>query len=161
MTTPLVDRISDLACISFAVPGHPEPAGSKRAFIIGGHANVVDANPKASKWKLCVASFATKMLADGNHCMPITDGPVHLTLKFKLQRPKGHYRSGKNAALLKDSAPAQHTTKPDVLKLARGVEDALTGILYVDDAQIVLETLSKEYGESEGVEVWMEYGRRR
>lgn len=32
---------------------------------------------------------------------------------------------------------------PDVLKLARGVEDALTGIVWRDDAQIVNESLSK------------------
>ena len=35
---------------------------------------------------------------------------------------------------------------PDVLKLARGVEDALTGIVWRDDAQIVNESLNKVVG---------------
>jgi Holliday junction resolvase RusA-like endonuclease len=43
--------------------------------------------------------------------------------------------------------------KPDVLKLARAVEDALTGILYRDDAQIVTEVLRKRYGDPPRVEI--------
>ena len=139
--------------ISFTIHGHPEPAGSKRAFIIGGHANVVDANPKASKWKLYVAACATRALAGTGLSMPACTGPVELRLTFTLARPKGHMRTGKNAGRVKDSAPKDHITKPDVLKLARGVEDALTGIYYVDDAQITVEILRKQYGEVEGVEV--------
>jgi Holliday junction resolvase RusA-like endonuclease len=34
-----------------------------------------------------------------------------------------------------------------VLKLARAVEDALTGVLWRDDAQIAIEQLSKHYAE--------------
>jgi len=40
-----------------------------------------------------------------------------------------------------------------VLKLARGVEDALSGILYMDDAQIVSERLTKLYGSPARVEI--------
>ena len=40
-----------------------------------------------------------------------------------------------------------------MLKLARAVEDALTGIVWRDDAQIVDEQLSKVYGEPARVEV--------
>lgn len=45
------------------------------------------------------------------------------------------------------------TSKPDLLKLARGVEDALTGIVYEDDAQIVFETMRKQWSQIEGVQV--------
>ena len=44
-------------------------------------------------------------------------------------------------------APARPTTKPDLLKLARGVEDAMSGIVYRDDAQITTEYLAKWYAE--------------
>jgi Holliday junction resolvase RusA-like endonuclease len=44
-------------------------------------------------------------------------------------------------------------TRPDVLKLARAAEDALTGIVWRDDSQIVHETLAKVYGEPERLEV--------
>ena len=72
--------------------------------------------------------------------------PIHLVLRFTVERPKSHYGSGRNADKLKPSAPAFPASKPDVLKLARGVEDALTSIILKDDAQIVTETLTKRYG---------------
>ena len=45
------------------------------------------------------------------------------------------------------------TSKPDVLKLARLVEDALTGVLFIDDAQIITELIEKHWGEPARVEV--------
>lgn len=47
-------------------------------------------------------------------------------------------------------------TKPDADKLARAVWDALKGIIYTDDSQIVRLTLSKDYGDAPGViiQVW-------
>jgi predicted short-subunit dehydrogenase-like oxidoreductase (DUF2520 family) len=44
-----------------------------------------------------------------------------------------------------------------VLKLARGVEDALTGIVWRDDAQIVVEHLEKRYGSPARCEVRVKY----
>ena len=82
---------------------------------------------------------------------PLITGPVKLELTFFMERTKGHYGTGRNAGKLKASAPRHHTKTPDVLKLARGVEDALTAVIWKDDAQIVLELLSKEYGERPGV----------
>jgi Holliday junction resolvase RusA-like endonuclease len=40
-----------------------------------------------------------------------------------------------------------------VLKLARAVEDALTGVVWRDDAEIVAEGLAKLYGTPERVEI--------
>jgi Holliday junction resolvase RusA-like endonuclease len=41
---------------------------------------------------------------------------------------------------------------PDVLKLARAVEDALTGALWTDDALVVSEYLLKRYAPPGGPE---------
>jgi len=73
------------------------------------------------------------------------EGPLLLELTFWIPRPKGHYGSGKNAAVVKAGAPFAPTVKPDLLKLTRAVEDALTGIVYRDDSQITSETLQKAY----------------
>ena len=43
--------------------------------------------------------------------------------------------------------------RPDLSKLIRATEDALTGIIYADDAQIVDIHAKKEYGLPERVEV--------
>lgn len=139
--------------ITFFAPGKPEPAGSKRAFVLkgGAHAGraiITDANAKSKPWQQTVKHAA--MLAYQGE--PMT-GPLQLDVTFTIVRPQGHFGSGKNAYKVKDSAPAFPTSKPDVLKLARGLEDALTGIIYVDDSQIVSEHLFKVYGTRPGAEV--------
>lgn len=144
-----------MTSIRFTVYGHPEPAGSKRALPLGGRLGgrpiVVDANRKAAPWKAHVASQA-QLAYRGLWLI----GPVSLSLHFILPRPKGHYGSGRNEGNLRASAPPYPNVKPDLLKLARGVEDALTGIIYRDDAQIVRETLAKDYGMPERVEIVIE-----
>jgi Holliday junction resolvase RusA-like endonuclease len=142
--------------LSFYVHGKPQPAGSKRAFVLKGGANkgraiITDANPKARDWKIDVQHGARLATSDwdGN----LLDGPLKVAFTFFLLRPKGHYRTGKNAHLLREDAPEMPTSKPDVLKLARGTEDALTGLVWRDDAQITTELLQKRYGTSEGVQI--------
>jgi Holliday junction resolvase RusA-like endonuclease len=128
--------------IAFFVPGKPQPAGSKRAFRNPhtGHINVVDANKNAGAYKQQVAEAALAMYRG-----PLLTVPLQMQIDFYVQRPKSHYRTGGNAHLLRDSAPRVPTTKPDLLKLARGIEDALTGVVYVDDSLIAYEVLSKSY----------------
>lgn len=151
----------------FTVFGEAEPAGSKTAIPLVRRAgqgrfvaicrangipivNVVDANKNADKWKKHVAHEVNKLFWD----TPLA-GPVGIRCKFYQDRPKYHYGTGKSAGIVKSSAPNWPTSKPDALKLMRGVEDALTGIVYVDDAQIVEETISKHYGDPRvEIEVW-------
>jgi Holliday junction resolvase RusA-like endonuclease len=47
--------------------------------------------------------------------------------------------------MLKASAPANHTIKPDVTKLVRSLEDSLKGIVWLDDSQVVKQSASKRY----------------
>lgn len=132
--------------IRFTVYGQPKTAGSKRAFYKAGmkHARVVEDNEKSREWKGAVADAAAQA-----YCLPLLDGAIRLTLTFFRPRPKGHYgKSGVRA-----SADKYPTTKPDVLKLARAVEDAITGVIWRDDAQIVVEVLAKEFGEPARVEI--------
>lgn len=135
------------ATVCFTILGKTQPAGSKKGFPIykkNGKVGVVitDTNPKAKEWKSMVAD-ALKEVFDG----PLLRGPLAVFMTFIIVRPKGHYRSGKNSHLLKADAPMFPTVKPDVLKLARGTEDALKGILWGDDAQTVDLVLQKRYGE--------------
>ena len=49
--------------------------------------------------------------------------------------------------------PPFPTARPDLLKLARAVEDAIQSVVYRNDSQIVDEVLHKRYGEPARVEV--------
>jgi Holliday junction resolvase RusA-like endonuclease len=136
--------------IHFIVHGLAEPAGSKRAFTNPktGRTIVTDANAKAGPWKREVTEAAVEAM-NGNLLL---DGPLVLTLAFYVPRPKGHF--GKKG--LRPSAPAYPAVKPDLTKLVRGVEDALTGIVYRDDAQIVVQRFQKLYGEPARVIVYID-----
>lgn len=133
------------------VYGNAEPAGSKRGLYrpqLG--VRIVDANPKSRAWKDLVSQEAGK-IADG-----LLQGPLELRAVFYRPRPAGHYGTGRNASVLKRSAPAYPTTKPDTTKLLRGIEDAMTGILYRDDAQIVRQVVSKQWGDPARVTIRLE-----
>lgn len=139
--------------LSFTVLGDAQPAGSKRAFTPKGWQRpvVVDANPNAKAWQQQVAGEA--LVALDGRTAPLFDGPVVVELTFYRSRPRSHYGSGRNAGQVRDSAPAFPVTRPDVLKLARGAEDAMSGIVYRDDAQIVDERLVKCWGDPARLEV--------
>ena len=72
-------------------------------------------------------------------------GAVIIEVDLYFARPKSHYRTGRNAGILKDSAPRHHTKKPDVDKCARCLGDSLTGVLYADDSQIKELWVRKAY----------------
>jgi Holliday junction resolvase RusA-like endonuclease len=141
--------------IAFEVVGTPKPAGSKRAMPIyrgtgegrefTGKAAVVDSSGQAGKdWRTDVAYAARAAM--GNR--PPMHGPLGMSVVFKFNRPKWHYRTGKYAGELREAAPEHHTQAPDTTKLVRGLEDAMTGIVAVDDCLFVEQHAQKVWAES-------------
>lgn len=142
--------------IRFTALGIPQTAGSKKGFVIkikdrpgtsarDYRAVITDDNEKGDAWKEIVAASARQV-----HTGPPLDGPLQMDVTFTLERPQGHFGSGKNAGQVKSSAPEHHTTRPDSTKLLRCLEDALTGIIYADDGQIVAQHVFKVYGSTPG-----------
>ncbi len=80
------------------------------------------------------------------------DGPVHATITFRFPRPKGHYRTGRNAHLLRDQAPTHPVGRNlgDVDKLVRSTFDALTAAGVVVDDSLFARVLATK--------VWCEVG---
>jgi Holliday junction resolvase RusA-like endonuclease len=135
------------------VHGAACPAGSKRAFLVGRKGVpkrivVADAAKRSRPWK----SLVSQVAGDAMMGRPLLEGPLSLRLRFVVRRPKGHY-GGKGQLNAKGRRTPRPSARPDLLKLARAIEDALTGIAYRDDAQIVDEVLTKEYGSPERVEI--------
>lgn len=117
----------------FFVPGLPAPGGSKRYI---GKGRIIEDCKRTTGWRASVAGAAIQA-----GCTPIS-GPLGFTVLFYLPRPKGHFHKN---GLLKTSAPAYPTVRPDTTKLLRSTEDALKGIAWHDDAQIVWQVASKRY----------------
>lgn len=114
--------------ISFSVPGTPAPQGSKTYL---GNGRMVESSKRVKPWRADIRAAAL-----ANFKQPFT-GPIRLDLAFVMPRPKSHYGTGRNVNKIKPSAPVLHTQKPDLDKLIRAVGDALTGVAYHDDSQVV------------------------
>lgn len=117
--------------IEIVVRGIPGPQGSKRH--VGG-GRMIESSKKVKPWREAVVTEAVDV-RDG---APALTGPLAVEMVFTLTRPKSHYRTGRNAHMLRDDAPARPASKPDTSKLLRSTEDALTTAgVYRDDALIV------------------------
>lgn len=133
------------------VGGKPATAGSKKAF----HSKktektwVTDDCKRGKEWRATIRAAA----AEQRKCTKLYAGPLCLIARFTLLRPKSHYRTGKFSGSLKASAPEFPTGKPDTTKLLRALEDALTDLLWVNDAQIIVQGASKVYGSLPGAQV--------
>lgn len=126
--------------IHFRVYGIPQTKGSMRAFIPPGarFPILTNANKNNKAWELLVREEA------GKHRPPaLLLGPIRLSLTFHMKKPKS----------LPKRKPALPIKKPDLSKMFRSVEDALTGVIYRDDAQIVQGYAEKIYSDAPGVEV--------
>jgi Holliday junction resolvase RusA-like endonuclease len=135
------------------VPGRPVPQGSKRALMPkGGKVPVViDANPEGlAAWRRKVTNEAIEKQAEYMHTQPgmlfpIGD-PIGLTVTFAMERPRFHYGTGKNADIVKESAPKFPAIMPDIDKLLRAILDALTDAqVWRDDGQVVWVLAKKVY----------------
>jgi Holliday junction resolvase RusA-like endonuclease len=121
------------------VHGRPAPQGSKRAVInrYTGRAAVVEQVKSVGPWRDAVRAEAVE--ARKAFAVGTLECPVIADMVFSFTRPKNHYRSGRNAHLLRDDAPRRPPTPPDLSKLARSTEDALTDAAVWRDDSLVVE----------------------
>jgi len=126
--------------IEFFVPGIPVPKGSARAFVnrYTGRASVVQTNAERLKpWASLISLKAQEAAAH-----PV-DGGCCLHLDFVMPRPKSHLNT--KGEVRHRCIALDHLKKPDLDKLIRCVLDALTGVVYMDDSQVVLIDAEKSY----------------
>ncbi|KKL64975.1 hypothetical protein LCGC14_2159590 [marine sediment metagenome] len=147
--------------IRFVILGQPVTQGSKKSMPIYRNGKpvmkdgrvltrVINALPGLAQWRQEVVQEARKHY-DGD----LFIGAIRLELVFSRPRPKGHFGTGRNAGKLKASAPRFPTSRPDTLKLGRAIEDALTGVIWRDDSQVVQHVIEKRYGTFYSVSVWI------
>ena len=120
--------------ISFTAYGTPAPKGSTKAFFRPGmrFPIVTEDNKHTRPWAAIVKDAARQAIHDQS--IPFAGGPVFVSIHFHMPRPKSLPRR-----------ITAHTKKPDLDKLVRAVKDALTGILWTDDSQVVTLTAHKSY----------------
>jgi Holliday junction resolvase RusA-like endonuclease len=129
------ERAADAApALVVVVHGIPGPQGSKSH---KGGGRMVESSAKVKPWRVAVVDAAVEARQKVEGYQPLT-GAVALSMTFTLARPKSHFGTGRNAGVLRPSAPRRPSVKPDLSKLVRATEDALTtALVYRDDAQVV------------------------
>jgi Holliday junction resolvase RusA-like endonuclease len=134
--------------LEFWIIGTPAPGGSKK--YVGHRAGrpiLVDDAKGNGKWRALCAWIAKKRMSELG--LKPFDCALEVDFEFWIAKPKS----------VKRPYP---TVKPDVLKLTRSTEDALTKIVWEDDAIIVSEHIHKRYcspGSSEGCRIQVAFLR--
>jgi len=127
--------------LTINVRGNPRPQGSISMFKVGNK-TAARYPPAVWDWRHQVQQAAVNTLGDD----PPFPGPVQLILAFDLSRPGSHLGTGKNAGIVKPSAPGWPTPAPDLDKLVRCINDALTDAgIWRDDSQVVAIHALKRY----------------
>jgi len=135
------------------VAGLPVPQGSTRAFSRGGRIHTTnDPTGRIERWRGDIRTA----VRDVAPAAPASD-PVAMRMSFRMPRPAKHFlpaTKSRPEPELRADAPHWVPSGADVDKLARAVLDALTGVVYVDDSQVVSIVAAKRYvapGEGPGL----------
>ncbi len=113
--------------------------------------------PQLKAWQERVVAFVESQRGEQ------VDGPVQLEVEVVLQRPPSHLTS---KGQLRKSAPREATSLRcgDATNHLKAIEDALKGVLWKDDRQVIANACSKRYaetGEESGARVTVQMGESR
>lgn len=120
-----------IAAIEFTVPGKPKTWQRARRGRHGPSFTPADVESKMSEVRDAWRSLEVPPFSKTTF--------LSLSVRVFIERPTSHYGTGRNAAVLKPSAPARPGTGQyggDLDNFAKLVKDALNKVAYHDDAQI-------------------------
>jgi Holliday junction resolvase RusA-like endonuclease len=130
----------ELFAVSFAVPGAPRGKGRPRTAVIHGRAQIyTDAKTRSEEG--AIRSIAAGAMAAAGK-QPF-DGAVVLRLCAYRPIPSGFSQRKREAAERGEIVPI---TKPDADNYLKMV-DALNGIIWRDDSQVVTAVIHKRYSD--------------
>ena len=118
--------------LEFAIPIKPQGKARHRTRVVMIRKKQVPmqySDPKGVKYEKAIRDAVIQQYKGE----PL-EGPLVVNIVAIFKRPKTVDR-------------AQHTVKPDATNVAKAVEDALNGVLWKDDSQIVCLTIRKLYGD--------------
>ena len=135
--------------IEFFVPG--APIGKERPRAARRGAGVVMFTPeKTAGYEALVAATAAATLAGDAPTHQLLDGPLEAVLEMRFPVPASWSKAKRARAL---AGIEWHTSKPDADNVAKAILDACNGVVFRDDAQVVMLVATKEFSEAPGVRV--------
>ena len=131
--------------IEFFVPGTPVGKGRPRAARRG--AGLVMFTPgKTADYEALVAATAGNAM----RAHQLLDGPLEAVLDVRFPVPVSWSKARRARAL---AGAEWHTSKPDADNVAKAILDACNGVVFRDDAQVVVLIATKAFSEEPGVRV--------
>lgn len=136
--------------LTLTIPGEPCAQGRPRFSTHGGFVKAYDPE-KSRNYKAYVKMLAVEAAKENNwNC---TDLAVLVRVEAYMSIPSSKPKKFKEGAIAGLILP---TKKPDVDNIFKCVTDAISGIIYTDDKQIVHSVITKKYSEHPRVDVTVE-----
>lgn len=126
------------------VPGKPRTQGSMSLWTASDGTERAKYAPETVAHRNLVVGSVASAWGSRVAC----ESPVAVRLTFYYARPKSHFGTGRNAGIMKDSAPRWPATRnrDDIDKSSRLILDALViGGALADDGQVVVLRAEKRY----------------
>lgn len=128
------------------IPGEPCAQGRPRFSTAGGFVRAYDP-AKSRNYKAYVKAVCADA-AEKHGWLFNTDLPLEVEIIAGLSIPSSKSKKWKQAAAEGVEKP---TKKPDIDNLVKIIMDALSGVIYKDDKQIIKMSVEKRYAEQPGV----------
>lgn len=123
-------------CVALTVPGRPQAKGRPRFVMATRHVYTPTGTGEAEE------ILQAEMY---RVCRRPLEGPLELIVSFRFRRPQSWSKLRREAVDEGVEEPWR-TGKPDLDNLVKTVKDAAKGILWHDDAQVVVLEADKAYG---------------
>lgn len=133
-----------MICLEFTVPGTPIGKGRPKAVRQGGFVRMY--TPKQTiDYETDIAFKAALAMGD----LPVLDSAVSMTVTAFYPIPASWSKKKQQQALAGLLIPG----KPDLDNVGKAVLDALNGVVYVDDKQVVRLLMTKAFSFEPRVEI--------
>lgn len=132
--------------IQFTVYGEPVAQGRPRASTAGGFVKLYDP-AKSRDYKDYV-----RLAASEHAPSALLEGPIGMMVTVYRSMPK-YLSKYPNKAAAAERGEILPTTKPDTDNYLKGVKDALKGVIWKDDSQVVEVFARKRYSAKPRIEV--------
>ena len=134
--------------ITFTLPGGPQGKGRPRYVRRTGRAYTPDKT-------VAYEELVRQRFLEAANGQDFGEGPVFVLIRAIFPIPKSFSKKKTEQAMKGTLYP---TKKPDWDNIGKIICDALNGIAYKDDSQVVIATVVKAYGATERVDVmfWSE-----
>jgi Holliday junction resolvase RusA-like endonuclease len=131
--------------VQYSVPGEPRGKGRPK-FARRGNFVKTYTDAKTTSYEDQIRFYALKAMGDSK----VIEGAVRVFVSIRMAVPKSYSKKRREACLSGSEKPLK---KPDWDNVAKSICDAMNGVVYGDDTQIVEAHVTKQYAEQSQVVV--------